>query len=193
MKGVERVAFQGQTVLPAVRSMKQLERLLELPYEYLVLLDTHIGQVRPIVELMRSRGKKALLHVDLIEGLKNDEAAAEFLCQTFKPAGLISTRASVVAKTKQNGLIAIQRLFLLDTSAVEKGYKLLERSKPDYIEVMPGVLPFMIAEVRERTGIPIIAGGLIRSGADVEQAVAAGAEAVTTTDMALWKHFAGRA
>ncbi|HZG57661.1 glycerol-3-phosphate responsive antiterminator [Paenibacillus sp.] len=184
------MAFEGQNILPAIRSMKELERALAFPYEYLVLLDTHVGQVKPIVELMRSQGKKALLHVDLIEGLKNDEAAAEFLCQQVKPAGLVSTRASVVAKTKQNGLIAIQRLFLLDTNAVEKGYKLLERSAPDYIEVMPGVLPFMIEEVRARTGIPVIAGGLIRSAADVERAIEAGAEAVTTSNAALWKTFA---
>jgi len=184
------MAFEGQNILPAIRSMKELERALAFPYEYLVLLDTHVGQVKPIVELMRSQGKKALLHVDLIEGLKNDEAAAEFLCQQVKPAGLVSTRASVVAKTKQNGLIAIQRLFLLDTNAVEKGYKLLERSAPDYIEVMPGVLPFMIEEVRARTGIPVIAGGLIRSAGDVERAIEAGAEAVTTSNAALWKTFA---
>lgn len=183
----------GQTILPAIRNMKELERAFAYPYEYLVLLDTHVGQVKPIVDMMRSRGKKALLHADLVEGLKNDEAAAEFLCQYVRPAGVLSTRASVVAKTKQNGLIAIQRLFLLDTNAVEKGYKLLERSAPDYIEVMPGVLPFMIEEVRERTGIPIIAGGLIRSAEDVERAVAAGAEAVTTSNASLWGIFAGGA
>lgn len=187
-----RMAFHGQTVLPAVSRMKDLERLLPLPYEYLVLLDTHIGQVKPVVDLMRANGKKALLHVDLIEGLKNDEYAAEFLCQFVKPAGLISTRAGVVERTKKNGLLAIQRLFLLDTNALTRGYKLLERTAPDYIEVLPGVLPHMIAEVRETTGIPIFAGGLIRSAADVERAIEAGAEAVTTSNAALWHHFAER-
>ena len=184
------MAFMGQTILPAIRNMKDLERAFTYPFEYLVLLDTHVGQIKTIVDLMRSRGRKALLHADLVEGLKNDEAAAEFLCQQVKPAGVLSTRSSVVAKTKQNGLIAIQRMFLLDTHAVETGYKLLERSAPDYIEVMPGVLPFMIEEVRERTGIPIIAGGLIRSAEDVERALAAGALAVTTSNTKLWERFA---
>jgi len=183
------MSIQGQRVLPAVRKMKDLEKLMKLSYEYIVLLDTHISQIKPIVDMVKSHGKKALLHADLIEGLKNDEYAAEFLCQIVKPAGLISTRASVIAKTKQNGLLAIQRLFLLDTNALEKSYKLLERTEPDYIEVLPGVMPHIIAEVYERTGIPIFAGGLIRTVDDVEQALQAGAIAVTTSRTELWAHF----
>ncbi|WP_159884655.1 glycerol-3-phosphate responsive antiterminator [Paenibacillus puerhi] len=183
------MAFHRQTILPAARQMKDLEKLMKLSYEYLVILDTHISQIKSVVDLAKSHGKKALLHADLIEGLKNDEYAAEFLCQVVKPAGLISTRAGVIAKTKQNGLLAIQRLFLLDTNALEKSYALLERTKPDYIEVLPGVMPHMIREVHERSGIPIFAGGLIRTVQDVEQAIAAGASAVTTSRAELWKHF----
>ncbi|RXZ78482.1 glycerol-3-phosphate responsive antiterminator [Paenibacillaceae bacterium] len=186
------MSFYNQTVLPAVRKMKDLEKLMRLSYDYVVMLDCHISQVKPIVDMIGSYGKKVLLHADLIDGLKNDEYAAEYLCQNIQPAGLISTRAGVIAKTKQNGLLAIQRLFLLDTIALEKSYKLLERTKPDYIEVLPGVMPHIIAEVHERTGIPIFAGGLIRTVQDVEEAVRAGATAVTTSRAELWRHFEGK-
>lgn len=91
-------------------------------------------------------------------GFKNDEYAAEYLCQHIRPAGLISTRASVIQKAKQKGITAIQRIFLLDTHALEKSYLLLAKTQPDYIEVLPGVIPHIIAEVSVRTGIPIIAG-----------------------------------
>lgn len=181
--------FSRQRILPAARKVKDLEKLLRLPYEYIVLLDMHVAQLQPIVQLAKSNGKKPIVHADLIEGLKNDEYAAEFICQIARPAGIVSTRASVIAKTKQNKLLAIQRLFLLDTNALEKSYALFERTKPDYIEVLPGVIPHMIAEVHERTGIPVFAGGLIRLVNDVEQALAAGASAVTTSDKALWKHY----
>jgi glycerol uptake operon antiterminator len=181
--------FNGQLILPAVRKPKDLEKLMGFSYEYIVLLDSHISQLKPILDLARSGGKKLLVHADLIEGLKNDEYAAEFLCQVMKPAGILSTRASVIAKTKQNGLLAIQRVFLLDSGALNKSYSLLERSQPDYIEVLPGVIPDVIAEVKERTGIPIFAGGLIRSVEDVERAAAAGAAAVTTSRAELWMHY----
>ncbi|WNR44458.1 glycerol-3-phosphate responsive antiterminator [Paenibacillus roseipurpureus] len=185
------MSLQEQSILPAIRKMKDLEKLMKSAYTYIVLLDSHIGQLKSIVDLGRANGKKLLLHADLIEGLKNDEFAAEFLCQTIRPAGIISTRGNVITKTRQNGLLAIQRLFLLDSSALEKSYALLERSQPDYIEVMPGVIPHIIREVKERSGIPIFAGGLIRSVEDVEQALSAGATAVTTSNHELWKHYEG--
>jgi len=181
--------FYHQLILPAARKVKDLEKLMKFGYEYIVILDSHISQIKMLVDLAKSHGKKPLLHADLIEGLKNDEYAAEYLCQVVRPSGLVSTRASVITKTKQNGLLAIQRLFLLDSHALEKNYALLARTKPDFIEVLPGLMPRMIAEVHERTGIPILAGGLIRSVADVEQALEAGASAVTTSNEELWKHF----
>ncbi|MNY79153.1 Glycerol-3-phosphate responsive antiterminator [compost metagenome] len=54
---------------------------------------------------------------------------------------------------------------------------------------MPGVMPHIIQEVLEKTGIPIFAGGLIRSVEDVENALRAGATAVTTSHKDLWKHY----
>lgn len=179
--------FHNQTILPAVRKVKDLEKLLPTSFTYIVLLDSHIGQLKSLVDLGKAHGKKLLLHVDLVEGLKNDEYAAEFVCQSIRPAGLISTRSGVIAKAKQNGLLAIQRLFLLDSGALEKSYSLLERTKPDVIEVLPGVIPQLITEVRERTGIPIFAGGLIRTRDDVENALKAGASAVTTSHRELWR------
>ena len=78
---------------------------------------------------------------------------------------------------------------LLDTNALEKSYQLLTKTQPDYIEVLPGVIPHIITEVAERTGIPIIAGGLIRSAQEVELALQAGATAVTTSNFDLIRHF----
>lgn len=179
-------------VLPAARNMKDIEKLLKCSYEYVVVLDTHISLLQHIVKLLKDHGKKPLLHADLIEGLKNDEYATEYLCQVIRPAGILSTRAGVITKTKQNGLLAIQRIFLIDSNALEKSYAILERTQPDYIEVLPGVMPHIITEVYERTGIRIIAGGLIRTVKDVELALQAGAQAVTTSNIELWQHFEGK-
>lgn len=181
--------FHGQPILPAVRGMKDFEALVESQFEYIVLLDTHIGRLRGIVKFAREHGKKILLHADLVQGLKTDEHAAEFLCQEIKPSGLISTRTSMILTAKKKGLLAVQRLFLLDSIALDTSYKLLRKTQPDYIEVLPGVMPHIIAEVKEKSGIPIFAGGLIRSKEDVEDALDAGAEAVTTSRKSLWRHF----
>ncbi|OEH94353.1 glycerol-3-phosphate responsive antiterminator [Bacillus solimangrovi] len=181
------MSFQNQTILPSVRNMKEFDQLLSSDYEYLVLLDSHVGQVKNIVETAKKYNKKMFLHVDLIQGLKNDEFATEYLCQHVKPAGLISTRANVIMTAKKKGVYAVQRLFLLDTNALEKSYRLIEKTQPDFIEVMPGIIPHMIAEVKERTNIQIFAGGLIRSQEEVNAALASGAIAVTTSMQDFWK------
>lgn len=179
--------FNGQKILPAARNLKEIEEMIDSDYMYIVLLNSHIGQLKSLVQLAKSKGKKLLLHADLVQGLRNDEYAAQFLCQDIKPAGLISTRKNVILTAKKNKLISIQRLFLLDSIALESSYKLLETTKPDFIEVLPGVMPHIIKEVFEKTGIPIVAGGLIRDRHEVEDALKAGASAVTTSRKELWR------
>ncbi|MFB5266872.1 glycerol-3-phosphate responsive antiterminator [Paenibacillus enshidis] len=183
------MAFYGQQILPAAKNMKQFESILESSYKYGVFLDTHVAQLRTLYQMARSKEKNMLLHADLVQGLKNDEYAAQYLCQEIKPFGIISTRASVITTAKKKGILAIQRLFMLDTIALEKSYTLVEKTQPDFIEVLPGVMPHMIVEVNERTGIPILAGGLIRSVEEVEMALAAGATAVTTSNKGLFDHY----
>lgn len=181
--------FQGQRILPAAKHMKQLEGILDSSYEYAVFLDTHVAQLRSLYQLARSRNKQMLLHADLVQGLKHDEYAAEYLCQEIQPFGIISTRSGVIATAKKKGILAVQRVFLLDTIALEKSYALVDKTRPDYIEVLPGIVPPMIKEVSERTGIPILAGGLIRTPEDVEAAFGAGAAAVTTSNKQLFEHY----
>ncbi|NOU96243.1 glycerol-3-phosphate responsive antiterminator GlpP [Paenibacillus sp. LMG 31456] len=181
--------FYGQKVLPAVRKMRDLELLLNSHFEYLVLLDCHISQLMSVSQLARSNHKKLLIHADLIHGLKNDEYAVEFLCQTVKPAGIISTKSTAIVTAKKNKLLAIQRHFLLDTTALEMTYKITEKNQPDFIEVLPGVMPHIIAEMCGKLSIPILAGGLIRTSDEVEMALQAGAVAVTTSRRDIWSQY----
>jgi glycerol uptake operon antiterminator len=178
-----------QKILPASTNMKEFERFLKSSYEIGVFLDMHIGQLKNISRLAKENGKKMIYHVDLIHGIKNDEYATEYICQEFKPYGLISTKSGVILKAKQKGVIAVQRIFLIDSHALENSYKLIEKTLPDFIEVLPGAMPQMIKEVKERVNIPIFAGGLIRTPEDVQNALDAGATAITTSKRELWDLF----
>jgi glycerol uptake operon antiterminator len=178
-----------QEILPASANMKEFERFLKSSYKIGIFLDMHIGQMKNISKLANQFEKKMIYHVDLIHGIKNDEFATEYICQEFKPYGLISTKGTVIQKAKQKGVVAVQRMFLIDTHAIEKSYKLIERTQPDYLEVLPGAMPKMITEVKERVKIPIFAGGLIRTTEDVLAALDAGASAITTSKRDLWEYF----
>ena len=180
------MAFLQQKVLPAARNLKQFEQLLESKFKYIVLLEVHISNLKTLKLEASRNNKKLIIHADLIQGLKTDNFAADFLCNDIQPSGIISTRSNMILKAKSKGIIAIQRMFLLDTIALEKSYMLIDKTRPDYIEMLPGVIPELIQEVYERTGIPIINGGLIKTKTHVQEALAAGAVAVTTSDKALW-------
>ena len=96
--------FHEQKILPAVRQIKDLEKLLHSSYEYIVILDIHVGQLKSVISLAKQYCKKVFLHVDLIHGLQSDGHATEYLCQEFRPYGLLSTKASVIMKAKQKVL-----------------------------------------------------------------------------------------
>lgn len=181
--------LMNQKILPVSSNMKEFELFLNSSYEVGVFLDLHIAQVKNVSKMAKSFNKKIIYHMDLIHGIKNDDYATEYICQEFSPYGLISTKKSVILKAKQKGVIAIQRIFLIDSHALENSYNLVKKTKPDFIEVLPGSMPWMIKEVKEELNTPIFAGGLIRTIEEVQNALDAGATAITTSKTDLWKVF----
>ena len=173
-------------VVPVMRNLKEFERLLASDQETIIFLEVRLAQLKPLVAAAKKAGKKVILHADLIQGLKTDACGIEYLVREVKPDGIVSTRSNVIALAKKNKLMTIQRLFLLDSHALEHNLSLIDQVKPDYIELLPGLIPSIIKEVYERTGIPIIAGGLIRTKEDIELAFEGGAEAVSTSQAELW-------
>ncbi|MDY0395949.1 glycerol-3-phosphate responsive antiterminator [Virgibacillus halophilus] len=173
-------------VLPAVRRMKDFEDALQTKQETIVLLETRISQLKSLVTYARRTAKTVLLHVDLIQGLKTDEYAMEFLIREVKPDGILSTRGNVINLAKKHGLLTIQRIFLLDSLALEHNVSLAKKLKPDCVEVLPGLIPSMIEHIHDQTGLPVIAGGLIKSAEHIDMALNAGAVAVSTSDKHLW-------
>ena len=174
-------------VLPVLRNMKEFERLLNSDHEYIIFLEIRLAQLKQLVQVAKKAKKKVILHVDLIQGLKTDSYGFEYLVREVKPDGIVSTRSNVIALAKKNNLMTIQRLFLLDSQALEHNINLINQVKPDYIEILPGIIPSVIKEVFDKTGIPVIAGGLIRTKEDILLAYDGGAKAISTSQPELWE------
>ncbi|ENH97870.1 transcriptional antiterminator of glycerol uptake operon [Gracilibacillus halophilus YIM-C55.5] len=174
-------------ILPAIRNMKDFDSLIESDQPLLIILESRISQLHHVVNYAKKKGKQVLIHADLINGLKVDQYGMEYLIRLVKVDGVISTRANVISLAKKNGIVAIQRLFALDSVALESNMKLIQKTKPDYIEVLPGIMPSILEKVADQTGVPVIAGGLIRTREHVEDALASGATAVTTSNLDLWE------
>ncbi|MCU9612704.1 glycerol-3-phosphate responsive antiterminator [Caldibacillus lycopersici] len=180
------MTYHGQKILPAIRSMKDFEKFLNSPYTYGVLLEVHISRVKGVIEYANRQGKQLFIHVDLIDGLAHNEAATEFICQEFKPYGLISTKGGVIATAKQKGIVATQRAFIIDSNALNKSIHLVKKTEPDIIEVLPGLIPKVITKIKKETGKIIFAGGLIETAEEIELALQYGASAITTSNTQLW-------
>jgi glycerol uptake operon antiterminator len=126
--------------------------------------------------------------MDLLDGVAKDRAGVNFVAK-LRPYGIISTKSQVVKSAKEGGLIAIQRLFAVDSESIRTGIQNMRNCRPDAVEVLPGTIPGeVIAELQSTLHIPVIAGGLLRNKADVDAALARGAIAITTSRRYLYKN-----
>jgi glycerol uptake operon antiterminator len=128
-----------------------------------------------------------LLHIDLVDGLANDEAGVRYLATLPRIDGIITVRHHLAPLARKLHLLSVVRLFLQDGRAVDRGLAVIEKSKPDAVEVLPGVAFPEVADRFKNLPIPCIAGGLIRTPETVRQITQAGCRAVSTSNATLWE------
>lgn len=174
-------------VIAAVKEEAGLRSALDSDCQVIFLLYGTILNVDSLVQQVHSRDKLCLVHIDLVEGLSNRDIAVDGLVKLCHPDGIISTRAAQIRRAQQLGILAVQRAFILDSMSLESLLPQKEAVRPDFIEILPGIIPAVIREITEKTDIPLIAGGLIRSKQDVIQALQAGVIAVSTSCQQVWK------
>ena len=173
-------------VVVAIKDEKGLTRALESDCHVIFILYGTICNIGAITEKIADAGKVPIVHADLINGLSMKDVAIDFIRDNTKAQGIISTKPMLVKRAKELGLLAVQRSFIIDSMALDNMKKQLEAFEPDAIEIMPGVMPRIIRQIRSQTKTAIIAGGLLTDKKDVMAALEAGADAVSTTSVPLW-------
>ena len=173
-------------VIAAVKDEAELEKALRSECQVVFLLFGTLLSMNDLVQRVHSRNKICFVHIDLVEGLSSRDIAVDYIQSLAHPDGIISTRAPFIRRAKQLGLSTVQRMFLLDSISLKNIIAQMETTCPDFLEILPGVIPSIIREITEKTSTPLIAGGLIRSKQDVIQALQAGAVAVSTSRQAVW-------
>ena len=179
--------LQINPVIAAVNSDEGLEMALTSDCEVVFLLQGSVMTIAPQVERVKVGGKRVLVHIDLIEGFSGREVVVDALFALCAPDGVISTRPPLLRRAHQLGLVTVQRVFAIDSKSIMNLKTLVETGKPDFIEIMPGLIPRVLRAATAITGIPVIAGGLIEEKAEVIAALDAGAVAVSTTHHGVWR------
>ena len=131
-------------------------------------------------------GKMIFIHIDLIDGFSRDATALSYIYEEIRPDGIISTKNSQLKTAKQLGLLTVQRLFIIDSLAIETTVKASVSINPDAIEIMPGIMPRITKKLSSQLDIPVIVGGLISEKDDIKNALESGAKGVSTSDADLW-------
>jgi glycerol uptake operon antiterminator len=191
-KGAEKVGrflrvLKVNPVIPAVRGRDgDLERALAGDHAAIFVLG---GDVFRMLERVRRRPYRRpfiCVNVDMVGGVASDASGIRFLAREVD--GVISTHRKVVEIARSNGALAIQRLFAIDTSAVERGLKVLRQADPDAVEILPGLaFPEIVESYRAALNKPVLAGGLIKDRPTAAAILEAGAVGVSTSDHRLWK------
>lgn len=175
-----------EPVIAAVKTDEALTAALASPCSAVFLLASTLLTVYGLVRRIHDAGKLAVVHIDLVDGLSSREIAVDSLNALCHPDGIISTRPTLIRRARHRGLLTVQRAFILDSLSLTSLSGQLEQGKPDFVEILPGIMPRVIAEISARTQVPVIAGGLLRDKADVMAAMHAGAAAVSTSAPSLW-------
>ena len=178
-------ALQSNPVVPAVRGPDSaLEAALAGNHPAIFVLG---GDIFKVLGRIGSQGRRSRVYVnvDLVGGIAADASGLRFL--SGRVEGIISTHRHVIELAKTSGLVTIQRLFAIDSGAVERGLKLIRRAEPDFVEILPALAYCEIAERYSAVlDLPVLAGGLLKTPRDISTILEAGAVGVSTSHQGLW-------
>ncbi|MBR6647450.1 MAG: glycerol-3-phosphate responsive antiterminator [Clostridia bacterium] len=173
-------------IIAAARNAQELLAALDSKVEIIFMLSPNISDIKKQTEIVHKAGKKLFIHLDLAEGIGKDEYGIKFVKEQGVD-GIISTRTNIIKLAKKENLFAIQRFFVVDSQSVYTTIETAKTSKADMIEIMPGTMVKVIKRIKEEIDIPIIAGGLIETKEEFEDAISCGALAVSTGKKEFWE------
>lgn len=178
---------ESNPVIAAVKDMDGLAKCCRVSdIKVVFVLFGDICNIDDIVRQIKAAGKLSIVHVDLITGLSPKEIAVDFIRQHTGADGIISTKPTMIRRAKELGMFTVMRFFVLDSLSLDNIHKQLSQVKPDFIEVLPGVMPKIIRRVCGQVRTHVIAGGLITDREDIMTALDAGAIAVSSTNQQVW-------
>lgn len=173
-------------IIAAVRSTGEFECALEGKTNMIFMLAPNIADIRSQAELAHKAGKKLFVHIDLAEGIGKDEYGIRFVKEQGVD-GIISTRTNMIKTARKLGVFTVQRFFIVDSHSVDTTIDAALSSKADMIEIMPGTVTKVIKRLNKELSMPVVAGGLIETYAEIEEAISCGAAAISTGKKEFWE------
>ncbi len=172
-------------IIAAVRTESDFTAALASPSDTVFDLAPDIMSIEARVKRAHDAGKRLFVHLDLSKGIGRDESGIIYL-KFLGIDGIISTKNGIIRSAREQGLMTVQRFFIVDSRFIESTAEALKNAKPHMIEIMPGTVTKVISKLSSTTSTPIIAGGLIETRREIDAALCSGAAAVSTGRKELW-------
>jgi glycerol uptake operon antiterminator len=169
----------------AITAEEHLDAALESAAPVIFLLRGNGLTLSHLVRRVHHAGKLVAVHVDLVSGLRADKASVVWLARASVDA-VISSHGQLMSAIRNEGMTSIHRLLLGRHSQLDTGLAAIGRSAPNIVEILPGVILPSVIGLMPRFDVPVLAGGFVRTAADVQAVLSAGALGVTTSSQALW-------
>lgn len=173
-------------VIASVTDDAGLTAALASPSRILFILYGDITNIEAIVRRAKSDGRSVLVNLDMVDGYATRSVAIRHLQRRTGADGVLSAKAPLVRAARDLGMLAVHRLFMIDSFAYRQLPDQVRASRADCLEILPGCMPRVIDWIRHDTDLPLIAGGLVCDAGDVKAALRAGASAVATSNRQLW-------
>ena len=105
-------------VIAAIKDERGLGECLKTECQVVFILFGNVCNIGDIVKRVKDGGKRAIVHMDLVNGLSSKEISVDFIKNTTQADGIISTKPMIVKRAKELGLLTIQRFFIIDSIAL---------------------------------------------------------------------------
>lgn len=186
MKKEFKEALLDSPIIAAIKDDTGLMKCLNCDSRIIFILYGNICNIADIVKTVKSSGKIAMVHLDLITGMSSKEIAVDFIQKYTDADGIITTKPALIKRAKELGLHTILRLFIIDSMAYENIERQVKTAKPDLIEVLPALMPKIVGKICKVSTIPVIAGGLVSDKEDIMALLLAGVISISSTNEPIW-------
>lgn len=173
-------------IIASVTKEEQFVQVLQSGVSRVNLMIGHIGNIEEYIYRLHEADKQVYAHIEMIAGLGRDSHSIAYLCDKFKADGIVTTKSGAVTAARQAGIKSIQRIFAIDTAAINTAIRMINATNPDEVELMPGLMPRVTRELKAMIKQPLIVGGLIRHQHEITEALASGADYISSGDPQIW-------
>ncbi|MCM3443120.1 glycerol-3-phosphate responsive antiterminator [Metabacillus halosaccharovorans] len=176
-------------IIAALRSPTNVELAINSMVDNIFFMGGNVKEIIQAVRMVKSSGKSAFVHVDLIRGLSStDIETIHFVADYVGADGIVTPKKHLISEAKKCNLYGVLHLFVIDSMALTNGLRTIESVKPDAVEIMPGINPKIIRHFSNKLeDTPIIGSGLIETVDEVREGLEAGATSLSVSNQKLWE------